>query len=470
MALRGQLPDQHALFADPTRGVNLRDSEDDLKPGDARLMQNCIFDGGTVIRTGSTRLTPSSLGSFRLRGGTKFYRADTTSQRLIAYSTKISSLADNGTETVLSSGMTSDKDTHFLPWAITDKCYISNNTDTLRTVDNAGAFATVTGTAIPTPLMLAPMRDRLLAITTNGIERTNPRVDNVWSNNSSWATLRPTRAGRFTALYPYSFQGSDAIVDTTLALQANAYYLVTGTNFGSDVTAASASAGEDSAIVLRDDRVGTSSPYSLVTVPGIGIFWFTTDLNVYWLPFNAPTGRYIGDRIISTSTTLGINNTNTSALGQVWMQYFDRKLILSIPTGSNTYPSVQFWLDVRRLVDHPEWGPVWYGPMTGSSIGRTWVEGQTNDLSLKGGEGNSATGAFVYNMLPAETYTDAVGTTDVDVAMIYHGYYKSNGRSDRDKYVREVQMDLNSFTGTTTLDILDLRGVIIQDVPVTETT
>lgn len=469
MALRRQFADQHAEFAPPSRGINLRDAQGDLKAGEAALMQNCIYDGGVVIRTGSSRLTSASLGSFRVRGGIKFYRAAATSQRLIAYSTKISSINDSGAESVLTSSMTSDKDTFFTPWSITDAVYIANNNDTLRVVDNTGSLSTVAGTNIPTARMVVPMRDRLLGITNNGIERTDARSATIWSSNSSWATFRPRTSGRFTAMHPYSFQGADAIVDAVLAFQANTYSLITGTNFGTDVTAASASTGEDSAIVLRDDRVGTSSPYSITTVPGIGVFWFTTDLNVYWLPFNAPTGRFVGDRIISNSTTLGINNTNLAVLDQVWMQYFDRKLILAIPTGGNTHPNIQFWMDVRSLIDNPERGPVWYGPMSGQTVGRAWVEGQAGDNKLMGAEGNSATGAFIYNLLQSNIYTDAVGTADTNVSMVYQPYFKTFGRSDRDKYLRSVQADANNFSGTTTVDVLALGGIVSSSLDLVAT-
>ena len=40
-------------------------------------------------------------------------------------------------------------------------------------------------------------------------------------------------------------KGADSIRDGILAFQANSFYLVEGTDFGSDVTACAASAGED---------------------------------------------------------------------------------------------------------------------------------------------------------------------------------------------------------------------------------
>lgn len=472
MALRHQFPDQQSEYASPYLGVNLRESYKDLRPGQSPLMQNCVYIGGTRSRTGSVAINGSSFGANQIRGGTKFYRQAGTSQRLIAYGAKISGVSDNGMETVLTSGMTSDKDTFFTPWSITDSCYVANNTDTLGYVDNAGAFHTLSGTNIPSPLMVCPLRDRLLGITTNGIERTNARVDTTWSSNSSWATFRPSISGKFTAIAPYSYEvmgtTSSGIVTAVLAMQANAFYVVTGTNFGTDVTASTASTGEDSSITLRDPRVGTSSPYSITNVPGVGTFWFTSDLNVYFLPSNQPEGRFVGDNLVSNlNNILGVNNTNLNALSQVWMTYFDRKLILSIPTGNDNYPTRQFWMDMYSFIQYPQRGPVWYGPMLGQSICRAWPEIQSGDNQLVGGEGNSATGAFVYKMLQPNVYTDAVGSTNTAFSTVYQTYYKTFGRADLDKYIKAISLDMNAFSGTTTVDVYDLSDKVIGSITVT---
>lgn len=475
MALRNRLPDDVAGYPDPELGVNLRAAEQDLKPGEARLMQNCVFDGGTRMRLGSGNINTSSLGSFKIRGGHKFYYGSASSKRLIAYSTKISVMSDGGTETVLTSGMTSDQDTHFSTWSITDKDYISNGTDELKEYDGS-TFQNVSaiGGATNVPgnggnaaaIMIAPVLDRLLAVTSNGIERSNPRQGHIWSSNSSWATLRPSLVGRFTAIAPHTVETNAELFPGAIAFQANAHYLVTGTNYGSDVTAGTASTGEDASIKLLDSRVGSGSPYSICSVPGIGLFWFTSDLNVYWLPYGRTTGQYVGDKLKSNSSTLGIESTNKAALNQVTMVYFDRYLRLAIPTGSAVYPSREFWMDMRSLVEHPDRGPVWYGPMTGRTVGRQWAETQGTDDALYGGEGNSATGAFVYELDKASTYTDAVGTSDTDIDMEYRTFFNDAGEPSKQKYVRAVHFDLQSYTGTATVDLYDLSGLVDSTLPV----
>lgn len=462
MSLRRQIPEDDAAYKDPILGVNIRSALEDLKAGESPLMQNCIYLGGVRNRTGSSRVNSSSLAaSKRIRGGHKFYYGGSspTKKRLIAYDTKISTLSDAGSESALTSGMTSDLDTHFLTWSITDKVYIGNGTDTLRSYDGT-TFATVSGTNIPVSRWLAPIGDRLMAVTTNGIERTNARDATVWSSNSSWATLRPSRVGLFTCIHPVSLRGSDSINTGLLAFQPNSYYLVTGTQFGTDVTAASASTGEDSRIQLMDSAVGTSSPYSVVSIPGVGTAWFTSDLNVYLIPEGSLKGMYIGDKLQSTGATTGIESTSAANLGQVWMAYFDRFLMLGIPTGNDSYTTTQYWMDMYSWVLYPDRGPVWYGPMTGQSLSRVWVENQQSDFTIYGGEGNPTNNAYVYQLRAPGRYTDAVGSADNNVSMVYQTPFSSFGAPSKLKYLRSVHFDLNFASGTPTCDILDLDETI----------
>lgn len=468
MALRSQIPEDKAQYQDPVFGVNLRVSEDDLQPGEARTMENMVYDGGTRSRTGSRRLTPSSLGAFPIRGGHRYYFGGNApqSQRLIAYGTKISVISGTGAETVLTGSMTSDLDTFFTTWSITDKVYIGNATDTLRAYDgNSAFFETVTGTNIPVARTgVFPILDRLMCITTDGIERCDPRDPLTWSQNSSWATLRPSRVGLFTQAVPFTIRGTDTFYPGLIAFQANAYYVITGTDFGADVTAASPSSGEDSSIRLLDPQIGTSSPYSVCTVPGVGLFWFTSDLNVYWLPEGSLVGSYVGDKIKSTSSMPGIETTNKSALSQVWMTYAYPFLMLGIPTGSDVYPSMQWWLDIRRFPKDV----VWFGPMTGQSIGRCWIENQNGDNAIMGGEGNRATGAFVYEIRVPEIFSDAVGASDLDLTRKYQTHFPNYGWPSRQKYLQEVNMDLYIPTGAATMTLYDLDSTIASNLPITE--
>ena len=469
MALRGRVTELKSEYKDPVLGVNLYKAQQDLMQGEAVQMQNFIWRGGTRIRNGSSRVNNGSLGAFRIRGGHKFYYGggSPASKRLIAYDTKISVMSDAGAVTQLTAGMTSDLQTFFSTWPITDSVYISNGTDTLRAYDGT-TFSTVTGTSIPIPRgPVVPILDRLMAITTNGIERTDPRVDDVWSSNSAWATLRPQRAGLFTALHPFTVRGTDTLYPGILAFQSGAYYLVSGTDFGDDVTNATASTGEDASIQLLDPNVGTASPDSVCTVPGVGIFWFTPDLNVYFLPEGQLTGRFVGDKIKATGDIAGCEATNTAALANVWMRYHDRMLYLGIPVSTNTYATTQWWMDIRAFLSS-NGEPVWYGPMTGQSVGCAWIENQNGDNTFYGGEGNSAVGAFVYKLDQEEVFSDAVGTADNDISGVYQTMFEDFGIPSRQKYIRGVHLDMNPYDGAAAIDIFDLTGVVAQNIPIQE--
>lgn len=469
MALRGRISEIKSEYKDPILGVNLYKAQQDLIQGEAALMQNFIWQGGTRIRNGSSRVNSGTIGAFRIRGGHKYYygAGSPTSKRLIAYDTKISVISDSGTVTQLTSGMTSDLDTYFATWPITDCAYISNGTDTLRKYDGT-TFSTVSGTAIPAPRgPVVPILDRLMCITTNGIERTSPRVDNVWSTNSAWATLRPVKSGLFIAIHPFTVRGTDTLYPGILALQSSAYYLISGTDFGDDASSATASSGEDASIQLLDPNIGTASPDSVCTVPGVGIFWFTPDLNVYFLPEGALTGRYVGDKIKATGDIDGCEATNTAALKNVWMRYHDRFLYLGIPVGTNTFATTQWWMDIRQfLASNGE--PVWYGPMTGQSVGHAWVENQNGDNTLYGGEGDSSVGAFVYKLNQDNVFSDAVGSNDNDINGVYQTMFEDFGSPSRQKYLRGVHLDMNPYEGAAAIDVYDLPGVIAQNIPIQE--
>lgn len=465
LMLRKQFPETTATYHTPVYGVNLRDNVESLRDGEARFMQNCEVYGGLRIRRGSQRITLASLGAYRILGGYKYYRniLSGESVRLIAYNDTVSAISNTGVETTLTTGITPGLDTYFATWSITDSAYITNGSDVLRKY-NGTTVTTVAGVGVPTPrTAVIPVLDRLLAITTNGIERTDARVDNVWSNNSSWATLRPQQPGLFTALHPFTLRGTDTLYPGAIAFQERAYYLVTGLDFGSDVTALTASTGEDVSIKLLDGTIGTSSPDSVVTVPGMGIFWYTTDNNVFWLPEGSFVGRYVGDRIQSTTGTQGLESTNAGSLKQVWMTYHDHRLMLGVPTGTNNFASTQWWLDIKSLREKPD-NPVWYGPMIGQSVSRAWVENEQGDNQVIGGEGNPDVGTFVYQLRVPYKFTDAVGLVDNNVEEVYKAPFKDFGTPARDKFIQSTHVLANSAIAPT-LSLEDLNATLADALP-----
>lgn len=465
--LRSRIPDKYSEVEQPVLGVNLRDPQHTLAPGECAALKNCYYDGSVRPIPGTTRLTASALqASKRINGGHRFYRLDGVKRRLVAYSTRISEVSDSGSETVLTSTATDDLQTLFSTWPITNRAYAANGSDNPYYYDGS-TFGQLSGTNIPTPITrIVPVLDRLMVGTTNGIERTNARSDSVWSQNSSWATKRFIKPGRATALHPYSVRGTDAIYPGALAFQANAFYLITGTDFGSDVTAATASTDEDSSIQLMDETVGTSSPMSICTVPSVGIFWVTSDLNVYLLPEGSLKGIFVGDKLQSRTTTIGLNDANKSAIDKIWMAYFDRKLLLGFPSGSSTYANTQYWLDLRYLTEGDPKGSVWYGPHTVNSWGCVWREDQGGELQLMAGEGNATTGAYVYKGYQSNSIAHTVGSSTTLPMMTYQPRYNGYDGGSTLKYIPNARFTMTMTGGTAKAGMVGLSDAVVFRQPV----
>ena len=172
----------------------------------------------------------------------------------------------------------------------------------------------------------------------------------------------------------------------------------------------------------------------------------------------------MGDKIKATGDIPGCDAANTAALNQVWMAYHDRKLYLGIPTGTDTFVTKQFWMDIRSfLITNGE--PVWYGPMDGQSVGCVWVENANGDNALYGGEGDSSVGAFVYQLTVPTVFTDAVGTADNPITSVYQTMYEDFGIPSRQKYLRGVHLDISQDDAVASVDVYDLPGIIAQNIP-----
>ena len=442
----------------PLRGLNLRDPAHTLHSNEVIKLQNLYWDGFIRVIPGVILLTDAVIvSSYRIRGGTRFYPITGSPIRFAAVSSTIVSLDDLGIPVVVGTITSQDTDVYFTTWSITNSVYAVDTISTLFAWD-ATSFMTVTGTNIPIPLApVVPLLDRLFAITVNGIERTDSLVDDVWSENSSWATFRPERPGKFVVLHPYTLKGTDTVYPGMLALQQSAYYHITGTNFGSDVTSGTASDGEDSSITIIDSQVGTSSPRSIVTVPGIGTMWFTTDKNVYWLPEGQLSGKFIGDKLFSNGNTQGLELVNSAALDKVWMEYFDRKLILGVPMGSSTIVNVQFWLDLRTLLSATEEpSPAWYGPMNVDTWSCVWREDQQGELRLMAGEGKASIGGWVYNTYQKDTAIHYQGNTVIYPMAIFQDKHNSFTYGQQSKSIQDFRLTAYASGGSLRAGVLEL--------------
>lgn len=134
----------------------------------------------------------------------------------------------------------------------------------------------------------------------------------------------------------------------------------------------------------------------------------------------------------------------------------------------NAYPDTQYWLDLDKFRINPN-APVWYGPMKGQSPSVVWREDQRGDNQLMGGDGDPALGIYLYRLRVPDTYTDSRAAATNNIACEYTTYLKSGGAPSREKYVQQIEVEMNEISGSATCDISDLSGTILSNLPVEKT-
>ena len=480
--LRNRLPDAQSEYADVTRGVNLRKSLEDLRPGEAELLQNCYYDSDLRQRFGCLRYTSASLGAFQVVGGHKAYFGDATGRRLVAGGGFLFGISDTGIVSTLSSTLTAAANTFFSDWSITDRSYVVDGTTPLHFLDSAGVFSTLSGTNIPaSPTMVVPFSDRIFVIQNNVVLPCNPRDDSIWaSTGSSWSAYRGIGgSGNPTAIGLHSASGTPGDPQAQLLIfQRNTLTALVGTDFGSDVTLASPPSTWDAQLILLDPRTGTSSPYSVCNVPGVGTFWFTSEKNVAWLPIGSSIPRLIGNSLYSyRAGILGVNDAEQTQLAQVLMIYHDLKLKLYLPVQGNNYTTIQYWLDMRPLMENlasvltqpsENIPAAWSGPHIGQSIRRVWIENQSGDAErLMGVEGNQSNGQVVYELNPLNYDKDDVGpATTTAINYHYKGNYFDYGAPGYLKYLYDLLIDTQGFINMATVTVNDLHATLTSGLSI----
>ena len=468
--LRNRIPDDMAEYPDPRFGIDLRSSLEDLQPGQAEFLKNCYYDGGVRKRAGSVSVNALRYSYYPGSGGTRVYPNDAVPVRLLAYHTALATVTDAGTIATVTDSLTANTSVRFQTWTLTDATYVCNGEDPLAYVDNiTQSYATLTGTNIPqSPTQAVPFVDRLFVLQDGYVVTSDPRTDTVFSSSTStWATYRPVgSAGGVKALHLHSVTGQqgDPIAQLLLFKQASVSAL-TGTDFGDDVTAASIPTGYDAALTLLTHRIGTNSPRSIVTAPGIGTFWVTQDLNVAWLPFSQITPLLIGDALYSRRTDIyGLNHAASTYLHHIWMVYHDRKLKLGFPVGSDPFPSIQYWLDVRQLqgvspTPEQKLEVAWSGPHAGQTPSHVWVEAEGGDQDvLYGVEGDPSLGTYLYRLAEAGISYDTRGVATSNIVSDEGSHYHTFGAPGFLKYLQRLRIDAGGQLEHTRLEVRDLHG------------
>jgi hypothetical protein len=106
--------------------------------------------------------------------------------------------------------------------------------------------------------------------------------------------------------------------------------------------------------------------------------------------------------------------------------------------------------------------------MTGQTVGRAWVENQQGDNRVMGGEG--LPDAYVYQLRVPETFSDDNLQVTNLITMIWRTYFKNFGTPSREKYIQAVHFDLNQYSGTALVSLVDLDGTLAALLPIVAVT
>lgn len=457
MALRRRIVKQIALGK---LGINLSDAVEDVRPGQALLMQNCYFRRGIQTKLGSLKHSSNQVAtSKKIVGLHRFYYGSESKKLIAAAGTNVAYMDDGtGAWTNLKTDRTDGAPGYMTTWSALNKMYFANGVDAPfiwdgTTVSAASAFPTDT-------IMFLPYRSRLLYI-----QKTQPSylmhtssdyVDNAVIGNAD--SIRIVGGGQIQVIASHALAGSqEGIQAMVFVATASSCALFSATDF----TIATGNRKLDHV----SDTVGTLSPRSVVLTPH-GTVFLGSDRQVYLLPFGTSKLEPIGQKIRSTSTgTYGIENIPIAQLPNACAAYHDGFYKLSITIPGGTTNTRQYWLDIDNLSRDEEghYGP-WYGPMLGMSINCFVVQnGSGDDGRLLGGNAN-ATG-YVYRMNEAATYADDGST----ITAIYQSFHErfgtaNSGREFLDKRLTQSELLMVPVSGTVTMRFSDTVGAVGSDV------
>lgn len=446
----------------PRRGVNLFDTFQDIKSGNALITQNCFFRRGIQGRFGSVKhSTHEVVASKQIQGLHRFYYGTSSKQLLAACEKNISYMNDGtGVWTAIKTDRTEGAKAFICTWGAVNKAYIANGVDTPFSWD--GTIA-VNLTAFPDgTIMFLPYRDRILFI-----ETANPSYlrwskgdgatgdSYVDTNITSVAeALRIVGGGQIQVIAPHALAGTQEGINTMV-------FIATGSScalFFADFLDPGSSAF-DARLNHVSDAVGTMSPRSVVQTP-IGTIFLGSDRQVYLLQYGTYRLQPIGTNIRSgTSDFDGIESIPTNQLANVCATYHDGFYKLAYATGSQVKNKNQMWLDILNIYEDnaSRWGP-WFGPMVGMpSVSCFASQTQAgDDLTLLGGNQDAL--GFVYQMDEPNTFSDS-GTA---ISTVLDNFYQFfiDGDECLDVTMHRTEIEARQFSNTMKMSFKDTNGPV----------
>ena len=442
-------------YPTPKMGVNLYKNPLELDPKEAIFTQNLIWRNGLVKRGGSNKFEDDEVQTGKAITGLHRFYYSTASKQLIASSGTVVRRHDGATWQDIQTGLTDGNQVHFSTWGGVQKMYFGTGADELYSWDGS-SVVTLSGGNIPSSIVQTlPFQDRLLAI-----DNTNPGTLS-WSNSFSdtaanWVPYNTTGVRPDSQLFGMSYHSinnSDSGYETTVLLAgANGMYLFSGTDLRTPATTGNYT------IYPLATNIGCNAPRTMAWTPK-GTIYLGIDKQVYILPFGSSTPVPIGHKITSFTYLAGIEGIEDTPSGQIENAcgvYHDGFYKISVAATSGTTNTIQWWLDVSRLAVDEDgmWGP-WYGPMVGNAISVFMVQSGAGDSGeLFGGEGNGATGSFIYQLDQKGVFGD--NGTDID--LYYQTFYNPLGNENLRSQIHAVEAELLNVLGTVNVEFHDIEG------------
>lgn len=449
MALRGRTVKQIPLGR---LGVNLADAVEDVRPGEALLMQNCYFRRGIQTKLGSLKHSSDQVATGKKIVGLHRFHYGSASKKLIAAAgTNVAHMDDStGAWTNLKTDRTDGSPGFMTTWSALNKMYFFNGVDTGFSWD--GTTVTDLSQFPDDTIMALPYRSVLLYIC-----KANPSFlkhtavtgydDSTVIDDAE--AIRMVGGGQIQVIAPHALAGEqEGINAMVFVATASTCALFSATDF----TIATGNRRLDHV----SDTVGTLSPRTVVSTPH-GTVFLGSDRQVYLLPFGSAKLEPIGQKIRSTSTgTYGVENIPIAQLESACATYHDGFYKLSTSSLGGTTNAQQYWLDIDNLYkdEDGQYGP-WYGPMKGMSISCFTVQnGPGDDGRLIGGNSNAA--GYVYRVNEPSTYADD-GSAIVFRNQTYHEAF---GSDVVDKMLNQSEIEINSVSGSANMSFSDTTGLI----------
>lgn len=439
-------------------GVNLHDNIVEMRPEEALLTQNCVWENGMVKRRGQTLVTTTQVvDDLKILGLHRFYMADgTTKHTLAACGTTVKRFVSPATWTNVKTGLTTGLNTNFTTWGALNKVYMCNGTDKMHSWDGTtSAEITIADADAGGPIQALPYQDRLLTIIGGYLTWSASFSD----TGASWVAASSAGVKPDTRLYGmciHSASNEASSNDTKVLLAgANGMYLF----YGKDLRPIAGVDGEYSLYPISIP-VGCVSPKTMCWTP-MGTMWLGVDKQVYLLPFNEvsplPVGTKIQSNLIGTS---GIESIPDTQMVNACAIYHNGYYKLSFPATNGAINTVQYWADVKRGFkdDNGQFGP-WYGPMIGQSISCfANMNGFGDAGNLLGGE--STAYGYVYTLDDAGDYADVtpLDTSEKSIQIYYQTPYNPMGNPNLRKDVHKIEAELLDVLGTVNVEFHDITG------------